>query len=77
MRTTVRLDDDVAAAALRLQDERRIGLSEAVNELARAGISARPDHQQFEQRTRALGLTVDVSNVADALELIDDDERHR
>lgn len=75
VRTTVRLDDDVAAAAQRLQHERRIGLSEAVNELARAGLSAHPERKQFEQRTRAMGLTIDVSHVAEVLELIEDDER--
>lgn len=74
MRTTVRLDDDVAAAAERLRRQRNIGLSEAVNELARAGLAAvdRP-RTPFRQRTRALGVRVDVSNVAEALELLDDE----
>ena len=62
-------------AAQRLQQERRIGLSEAVNELARAGLSARPEQREFRQRTRPLGLAIDVSNVAEVLELIGDDER--
>jgi predicted transcriptional regulator len=72
MRTTVRLDDDVAAAVERLQRERHIGMSEAVNTLARAGLRAHhPPRQAFRQRTSKLGLTVDVSNVAEALELLD------
>ena len=37
MRTTVNLDDDVAAEAERLKRAEGIGLSEAVNRLARAG----------------------------------------
>ncbi|HEU0168187.1 MAG TPA: ribbon-helix-helix protein, CopG family, partial [Chloroflexota bacterium] len=41
MRTTVTLDDDVAAAASELRRQEGIGLSEAVNRLARAGL-ARP-----------------------------------
>jgi hypothetical protein len=49
MRTTVLLDDDVAAAVQRMRAERNIGLSEAVNELARAGLAV-PS-----QRTRNLG----------------------
>ncbi len=72
MRTTVNLDDDVAAAVQRLRDERRLGLSEAVNELARAGLaSATPRRRRFKQRTADLGLRVDVTNVAEALERLD------
>jgi Arc/MetJ family transcription regulator len=75
MRTTVRLDDDVLAAAEQLRQERHIGLSEAVNELARAGLQRRPDQRPFRQQSRNLGLRVDVSNVAEALELLDDAHR--
>jgi hypothetical protein len=74
MRTTVKLDDDVAAAAEQLRRERHIGLSEAVNELARAGLRRRPvARKRFRQRTRPIGLRIDVSNVAEALELLDRD----
>ena len=66
------LDPDVAAAAERLRDERNIGLSAAVNELARAGLRAKPETKRFRQRTYDLGLRVDVSNVAEALELLDE-----
>jgi hypothetical protein len=72
MRTTVRLDDDVAAAAEALQRERHIGLSEAVNELARAGIQRKGEPRAFHQRSQALGLRIDVSNIAEALELLDE-----
>lgn len=72
MRTTVNLDDDVAAAVQRLRDERRLGLSEAVNELARAGLaSTSPRRHRFKQRTADLGLRVDVTNVAEALERLE------
>jgi Arc/MetJ family transcription regulator len=72
MRTTIRLDDDVAAAAQRLSREEHISLGEAVNRLARAGLRpGRSKPRPFRQRTAALGLRVDVSNVADALELLD------
>ncbi|HEX9554092.1 MAG TPA: hypothetical protein VF983_12880 [Streptosporangiaceae bacterium] len=71
MRTTVNLDPEVAAAAERLRAERNIGLSEAVNELARAGLRARPEPRPFRQRTHGIGLRVDVSNIAEALELLD------
>jgi hypothetical protein len=72
MRTTIKLDDDVAAAAEELRRKRQIGLSEAVNELARAGMRRRPARKRFRQRTGMLGLQIDVSNTAEALELLDE-----
>lgn len=72
MRTTVRLDPDVAAAAEQLSRERHIGLGEAINELARAGMRTRPTRTAFRQRTRSIGLRVDASNVAETLDLLDD-----
>jgi Arc/MetJ family transcription regulator len=71
MRTTVALDDDVAAAVQRLREDRHIGLSDAVNELVRAGLAAPARRSAFRQRTATLGLRVDVSSVADALERLD------
>jgi hypothetical protein len=75
MRTTLRLDDDVLAAAERLRRERHIGLSEAVNELARAGMQRRGQPRAFRQRTQELGLRIDVSDVAEALDLLDELDR--
>lgn len=70
MRTTVTLADDVSAEVQRLRRERSIGVSEALNELARAGmVQKQVPRRRFEQRTHALGLGVDVTNVAEALEL--------
>lgn len=75
MRTTLRLDPEVAAAAERLRRERRIGLGEAVNELARAGLArANERPARFQQRTTSVGLRVDVTSVADALEMLDNDD---
>ena len=71
VRTTLSLDDDVAAAVQRLREERHIGLSDAVNELIRAGLAAPARHTSFRQRTTRLGLRIDVSRVADALEHLD------
>ena len=72
MRTTVRLDDDVAARVEQLRRQRHLTLSEAVNELARAGMRAQPQRRQFRQRTRPMNMRIDVSNVADALDQLDD-----
>lgn len=69
MRTTITLDKEVAAAIDRLRREEGIGLSEAVNRLARAGLARRQERQPFRQRRAEMGLSIDVSNVAEALEL--------
>jgi hypothetical protein len=71
MRTTIEFDPDVAKAVERLRRERGLGVSEAVNELIRAGLLPREPARPFTQRTRALGLRVDVSNVAEALEILE------
>jgi hypothetical protein len=72
VRTTIRLDDDVATAVSRLRRERDIGLSEAVNELARAGLSVKPSATPFRQRSVRMGLKVDVTNIAEVLEVLDE-----
>lgn len=71
MRTTVTLADDVAAELQRLRRERSIGVSEALNDLARAGMARRKEpRKKFVQRTHNLGRAyIDVTNVAEALEL--------
>jgi hypothetical protein len=74
MRTTITLAKDVAAAVARLRRQRGVGVSEAVNELARAGLAAQRHAGQpaeFRQRSVALGIRIDVSNVAEALEQLD------
>ncbi len=71
MRTTVEFDDDVAKAVERLRRERALGVSEAVNELIRRGLLPRAAAEPFRQPTHALGLRIDVSNVAEALELLE------
>jgi Arc/MetJ family transcription regulator len=74
VRTTLSLDDDVAAAVQRLREERHIGLSDAVNELIRAGLAAPARRTTFRQRTANLGLMIDISSVADALERLEGPE---
>ena len=70
MRTTVTFDDDVAAAIRELRRSRSIGLSEAVNELIRKGLNApQPARKRFKQRTYPMGMLIDVTDVADAIEL--------
>lgn len=71
MRTTVELDEDTSRAVKQLREESGLGVSQAVNELIRRGLLPRPETGPFRQRTRALGVRVDVSNVAVALEDLD------
>ena len=73
MRSTVVFDDDVAAALDRLRRERGLGLSEAVNELIRAGLTTQRGKGPFKQRSQPMGLRIDVRNVAEALELLEGD----
>lgn len=76
MRTTIRLDPDVLSAAERVRRERSIGLGEAVNELVRIGLaSADRQRTPYRQRTQSLGARIDVSNVAEALELLEEEPR--
>lgn len=71
MRTTVTFDSDVAAAIDQLRRERGVGTSAVVNALVREGLTRRPKTAKFVQRTSAMRARVDVTNVADALELLD------
>jgi len=71
MRTTITFSDDVAAAVQQLRRERSIGVSEAVNELVRRGLAGDPPRRAFRQRTEPIGLRVDVTNVAEAIETLD------
>lgn len=71
MRTTVTLDPDVAAAVGRLRKDRGVGVSEAINDLARAGLTVRQPRKPFRQRSSRLALRIDVTNVAEALEQLD------
>ena len=71
MRTTITLDRDIAAAVEQLRREEGIGPSEALNRLARAGLSVPTKRQRFRQRTVDAGLLIDVSNVAEAIEIVE------
>lgn len=73
MRTTVKLDPQVAAAVLRLREDQNLSLSQAVNQLAIGGLQAQATAQpgQFEQATFPLGLRIDISNIAETLELVE------
>jgi chromosome segregation and condensation protein ScpB len=72
MRTTLTLADDVAAAVEQIRRERGIGVSEAVNELIRAGLVKSEARKPFRQKTYDMGeCFVDFSNVWEAIETVD------
>lgn len=71
MRTTIEFDADTAAAVEEMRRERGGGVSRAVNELIRQGMHPRREVRPFKQRSRALGLKIDVSNVAEVLEVLE------
>lgn len=71
MRTTVTFEPDAAAAVEALRRERGLGVSAAVNELVRRGALRRADRPRFVQQTSSGGLKIDVTNVAEALELLE------
>jgi len=66
------LADDVAAAIERVRRQRAIGLSQAVNELIRAGLVTQDKPPTpFRQRSHDLGRGIDFDNIADTLETLD------
>lgn len=73
MRTTLNLDDDVAAEVARLRHDESLGLSEAVNRLARAGMTRGTRARRFKQRTFDMGEPrIDLSNIGEVLGLLDE-----
>lgn len=73
MRTTVTLDDDVAAAVETVRRESGAGVSDAVNRLIRAGLARKSPGKPYRHRSHDLGLKVDVANIGEVLELLDRD----
>lgn len=72
MRTTVTFASDVAAAVERLRRERGRGMSDAVNELIRRGLTKPSGHQPFRQTTSAMGEpSLPLDDVAGLLEVLD------
>jgi len=79
MRTTLTLDDDVAALVERLRKDRNLSLKEAVNEALRQGLRAmtapRKRRTPFRTASVAVGrsLVGSLDNVAEVLALAEAD----
>lgn len=65
------LDDDVVAAVEKLRRERGLGLSAAINELARSGAQPIRARAAFRQPTRAMGMRMDATNIGELLDSLD------
>lgn len=78
MRTTINLDDDIARAVEHLRREAGVGVSEAVNTLARRGLAARDaEPPAFVQSTSSMGpARIPLDDIGDALEALEG-ETHR
>ena len=64
-------DDDTAKALEQLRSESGMGVSEAVNWLVRRGLLAEASPEPFVQQTHRLGIRIDVTNVAEAIDLLE------
>ena len=64
-------EDDTAQALAQLRSESGMGVSEAVNALVRRGLLADAPSERFVQQTHRLGIRIDVTNVADAIDLLE------
>jgi hypothetical protein len=77
MRTTLTLDDDVAATLEKLRRGRRIGLKQLINEALRRGLSdmGRRRGPREPVRTRAVALgrlrIATIDNVAETLAIVE------
>lgn len=65
------LDPDVMAEIERVRREDGLGVSEAVNRLVRERMALRSDPAPYVHHAHDLGLKIDVSNIAEVLELLD------
>lgn len=74
MRTTVTSSPDVAAAVRELQKEQDLGLSAALDERVRRGLTTARRAEPFVQKTHPLGIRVDVRNTGEVLDLLDGPE---
>jgi len=74
MRTTITFADDVAAGIERARRDRGLGLSEAVNDLIRAGLMNEGSRQPVESPAYDMGIGIDVRNIGEAIEVIERDD---
>ncbi len=72
MRTTIALDPDIEAEVERLRRHEGLGLSEAVNTLARRGMVPSTREAPYEFEPRPLRALIDLTNIAEVLDMIEE-----
>jgi hypothetical protein len=72
VRTTTNIDDDVVPRGGQAASGRGLGLSTAVNELARTGFPLARREFHYVHASHDMGALVDLYKVAEVLELLDD-----
>ena len=79
MRTTLTLDDDVAATLDRLRRSRRVGLKQLINEALRCGLKEMGKRRRTGEpvRTKAVALgrlrVASIDNISEALAVVEDE----
>ncbi|WP_419919908.1 CopG family transcriptional regulator [Candidatus Poriferisocius sp.] len=73
MRTTITLAADVAAAVEGLRRCEGIGVSEAVNRLARDGLAKPNVVSRYQHASYEMGERIDISNIGEVLGLLDEE----
>ena len=74
MRTTIALDPDIEAEVERLRRREGLGLSEAVNVLARRGMIPNSREEAYEFNPRPLRALLDLTNIGDVLDMLDESD---
>lgn len=79
MRTTITLDEDVAARLHRLTRERRISFKEAVNSTLRAGLTGEPRATPYRLPAYPMGVrpNIDLDRALQLDAALDDEETIR
>ncbi|WP_420627041.1 ribbon-helix-helix domain-containing protein [Candidatus Poriferisodalis sp.] len=72
MRTTVTLADDVVAAVEELRRSEGIGMSEALNRLAREGLARPAASKPYVHKSYDMGQKIDVTNIGEVLGMLDE-----
>ena len=79
MRTTITLEEDIAAALRRSMRERDITFKEAVNTTLRAGLGAAREAKPYAQRTYRMGVRpgIDLDHALRLAAALEDEETVR
>ena len=75
MRTTVTLDDDVAAVVEQRCRAEGTGVSETINRLVREGLAKPKTPSKYVHRSYDMGLKIDITNIGEVMAMLDEYDR--